>query len=39
MEPEKRQYIRKRTGQLVYAEFGPENGSVLLNLSEAGCSF
>jgi len=39
METEKRQFVRKRTDQLVYAEFGPENGSVLLNLSEAGCSF
>jgi len=39
METDKRQFVRKRTDQLVYAEFGPENGSVLLNLSEAGCSF
>ena len=39
METDKRQSVRKRTDQLVYAEFGPENGSILLNLSEAGCSF
>jgi hypothetical protein len=39
METDKRQSVRKRTDRLVYAEFGPENGSVLLNLSEAGCSF
>src|ERR1700680_4026129 len=39
MEPEKRRFKRKRTDQLVYAEFGPENGSILLNLSEGGCSF
>jgi hypothetical protein len=39
MEPEKRRFTRKRTDQLVYAEFGPENGSILLNLSEGGCSF
>ncbi|HEY4816405.1 MAG TPA: PilZ domain-containing protein, partial [Candidatus Acidoferrum sp.] len=31
--------MRKRTDQLLYAEFGPENGSILLNLSEEGCSF
>jgi PilZ domain len=39
MEPDKRQHIRKRTDQLLYAEFGAENGSILLNLSEEGCSF
>jgi hypothetical protein len=39
MEPDKRQFVRKRTDQLLYAEFGQENGSILLNLSEAGCSF
>ena len=39
MEPEKRRFTRKRTDQLLYAEFGPENGSILLNLSEDGCSF
>jgi hypothetical protein len=39
MDPDKRQHIRKRTDQLLYAEFGPENGSILLNLSEEGCSF
>jgi hypothetical protein len=39
MEPEKRRFTRKRTDQLLYAEFGPENGSILLDLSEDGCSF
>src|SRR6202049_2950667 len=39
MEPEKRRFTRKRTDQLLYAEFGPENGSILLNLSKEGCSF
>jgi hypothetical protein len=39
MEPEKRRFVRKRTDQLLYAEFGPDNGSILLNLCEAGCSF
>ncbi len=31
--------MRKRTDQLLYAEFGPDNGSILLNLCEEGCSF
>ena len=39
MESEKRRFVRKRTDQLLYAEFGPDNGSILLNLSEEGCSF
>lgn len=39
MEPEKRRFVRKRTDQLLYAELGPDNGSVLLNLCEEGCSF
>jgi PilZ domain len=39
MEPNKRRFVRKRTDQLLYAEFGPDNGSILLNLSEEGCSF
>src|SRR5260221_12837047 len=40
MEPEKRRrFVRKRTDQLLYAEFGQENGSILLNLCEEGCSF
>jgi hypothetical protein len=39
MDPEKRRFVRKRTDQLLYAEFGPDNGSILLNLSEEGCSF
>jgi hypothetical protein len=39
MEPDKRRFVRKRTDQLLYAELGPDNGSILLNLSEEGCSF
>jgi hypothetical protein len=39
MEPEKRRFVRKRTDRLLYAEFGPDNGSILLNLCEEGCSF
>jgi hypothetical protein len=39
MEPNKRRFVRKRTDQLLYAEFGPDNGSILLNLSQEGCSF
>jgi PilZ domain len=39
MEADKRRFVRKRTDQLVYAELGPDNGSILLNLSEGGCSF
>src|SRR6202140_1817109 len=39
MEPNKRRFVRKRTDQLLYAEFGPDNGSILVNLSEEGCSF
>jgi hypothetical protein len=40
MEPEKRRrFVRKRTDQLLYAELGPDNGSILLNLCEEGCSF
>ena len=39
MEPDKRRFVRKRTDQLLYAEFGQDNGSILLNLSEGGCSF
>lgn len=39
MKTEQRRFARKRTDQLLYAEFGPDNGSVLLNLSEDGCSF
>jgi len=39
MESDKRRFVRKRTDQLLYAEFGPDNGSVLLNLCEDGCSF
>ena len=39
MELEKRRFVRKRTDQLLYAELGPDNGSILLNLCEAGCSF
>jgi hypothetical protein len=39
METDKRRFVRKRTDQLLYAEFGPDNGSILLNLCEEGCSF
>lgn len=39
MEPDKRRFARKRTDQLLYAELGPDNGSILLNLCEDGCSF
>ena len=39
MEPDKRRFARKRTDQLLYAELGPDNGSILLNLCEGGCSF
>jgi hypothetical protein len=39
MEPDKRRFVRKRADQLLYAEFGPDNGSILLNLCEEGCSF
>jgi hypothetical protein len=39
MEPDKRRYTRKRTDQLLYAELGPDNGSILLNLCQEGCSF
>src|SRR6202035_889581 len=39
MTQEKRQTIRKRIGRLVYAEIGANNGSILLDISEQGCSF
>lgn len=39
MIQEKRQTLRKRIGRLVYAELGPDNGSILLDISEQGCSF
>jgi hypothetical protein len=39
MEVEKRRFVRKRTDRLLYAELGPDNGSILLNLCEEGCSF
>jgi TPR repeat protein len=39
MKTDQRRFARKRTDQLLYAEFGEDNGSVLLNLSEDGCSF
>jgi TPR repeat protein len=39
MEPDKRRFVRKRTDQLLYAELGPDNGSILLNLCEEGCGF
>jgi hypothetical protein len=34
-----RSIVRKRTQQLVYLELGRDNGGVMLNLSEEGCSF
>ena len=39
MTQENRQTIRKRIGRLLYAEFGANNGSILLDISEQGCSF
>ena len=39
MKQEKRSAVRKRTQQLVYLELGRDNGGVMLNLSEEGCSF
>jgi PilZ domain len=39
MKQEKRSTVRKRTQQLVYLELGRDNGGVMLNLSEEGCSF
>jgi PilZ domain len=39
MKQEKRSVVRKRTQQLVYLELGRDNGGVMLNLSEEGCSF
>jgi hypothetical protein len=39
MIQEKRQTPRKRIGRLLYAELGPDNGSILLDISEQGCSF
>lgn len=39
MIQEKRQTLRKRIGRLLYAELGPDNGSILLDISQQGCSF
>ena len=39
MAQEKRKTVRKRTPQIVYVELGSDNGGILLNLSEGGCSF
>jgi TPR repeat protein len=39
MKLDKRLIVRKRTQQLVYLELGRDNGGVMLNLSEDGCSF
>jgi PilZ domain len=39
MTQENRQTIRKRIGRLLYAELGADNGSILLDISEQGCSF
>jgi PilZ domain len=38
-KPDNRTIVRKRTQQLVYLELGRDNGGVMLNLSEEGCSF
>jgi PilZ domain len=39
MAQDKRKTVRKRTPQIVYVELGSDNGGILLNLSEGGCSF
>jgi hypothetical protein len=39
MIQENRLTTRKRIGRLLYAELGPDNGSILLDISEQGCSF
>ena len=39
MTQENRQTTRKRIGRLLYAELGADNGSILLDISEHGCSF
>jgi hypothetical protein len=39
MQQEKRQAIRQRIGRLLYAELESDNASILLDLSENGCSF
>jgi len=39
MDQEKRQAVRQRIGRLLYAELGSDNASILLDLSEQGCSF
>ena len=39
MKQDQRLIVRKRTQQLVYLELGRDNGGVMLNLSEDGCSF
>jgi hypothetical protein len=39
MIQEKRQTVRQRIGRLLYAELGADNGSILLDISEQGCSF
>jgi PilZ domain-containing protein len=39
LQQEKRQAVRKRMDQLLYAELGPNNGSIVVNLSEQGCGF
>jgi PilZ domain len=38
-QQDKRSIVRRRTQQLVYLELGRENGGVMLNLSQEGCSF
>lgn len=39
MQQEKRHAVRKRMDQLLYAELGPNNGSIVVDLSEQGCGF
>jgi TonB family protein len=35
----RRVHVRRRIEQLTYAKFGPDNGGILINLSEGGLSF
>jgi PilZ domain-containing protein len=39
MKQDERSIVRKRTQQLLYLELGRDNGGIMLNLSEDGCSF
>ena len=38
-KPERRQSQRNRPEQLIYVELGPDNGGMMLNVSEEGFSF